>query len=283
MEQRENRRAKPRIKKFLGPHLDLSYKENGAMEVLRARMIDASDDGLGLSAINPLAPGTVVTFLNESTQQTVHAKVARCHKSPNGDYRIGLQYEAGLGVKADGNIDYYELLQLNPKADPDTIHRVYRILAQRYHPDNTETGDAQHFRLLLDAYQILTDPEQRAVYDLSLHSIRQHTWKVFESPAAAQGTNGEKQKRRAILWALYTKRVNDNHAPTMSVQEIENLLSIPKEHLEFTIWYLRESGLVIRTDANRLLLTVKGVDAAELLGEPVPTVTLRTDRLLETA
>ena len=43
--------------------------------------------------------------------------------------------------------DYYELLQISPNAEPETIHRVYRLLAQRYHPDNRETGNAQKFRL----------------------------------------------------------------------------------------------------------------------------------------
>ena len=38
--------------------------------------------------------------------------------------------------------NYYEFLQISPNAEPDTIHRVYRFLAARFHPDNPETGDA---------------------------------------------------------------------------------------------------------------------------------------------
>ena len=41
--------------------------------------------------------------------------------------------------------DYYELLQISPKAEPDTIHRVFRLLAQRFHPDNQETGSEAAF------------------------------------------------------------------------------------------------------------------------------------------
>jgi curved DNA-binding protein len=33
-------------------------------------------------------------------------------------------------------VDYYEFLQISPNADVDTIHRVYRFLAARFHPDN---------------------------------------------------------------------------------------------------------------------------------------------------
>jgi curved DNA-binding protein len=38
------------------------------------------------------------------------------------------------------NNDYYEVLQVSTSADPDTITRVYRLLAQRFHPDNQKTG-----------------------------------------------------------------------------------------------------------------------------------------------
>ena len=31
-----------------------------------------------------------------------------------------------------GDYDYYEQLQVSPSAEPDTIHRVYRLLAQRF-------------------------------------------------------------------------------------------------------------------------------------------------------
>jgi DnaJ-domain-containing protein 1 len=47
--------------------------------------------------------------------------------------------------------DFYELLQISPNAEPETIHRVYRLLAQRHHPDNSQTGDAARFRALVEA------------------------------------------------------------------------------------------------------------------------------------
>ena len=62
--------------------------------------------------------------------------------------------------------DYYETLQISPNADADTIQRVFRLLAQRYHPDNKETGDADRFRAMHEAYSILSVPERRAQYDL---------------------------------------------------------------------------------------------------------------------
>ena len=38
--------------------------------------------------------------------------------------------------------DYYELLEISPQATQDTIHRVYRYMAARYHPDNLVTGES---------------------------------------------------------------------------------------------------------------------------------------------
>ena len=62
--------------------------------------------------------------------------------------------------------DYYEVLQISPNAEPETVHRVYRLLAQRFHPDNSESGSDARFRELTAAYEVLSDPERRAKYDV---------------------------------------------------------------------------------------------------------------------
>jgi DnaJ-class molecular chaperone len=65
-------------------------------------------------------------------------------------------------MATDKAVDYYEVLQVNPSADLDTIHRVYRLLAQRFHPDNRESGNESRFRELSDAYKVLGTAEERA-------------------------------------------------------------------------------------------------------------------------
>ena len=62
-------------------------------------------------------------------------------------------------------VDYYELLQISPNAEVETIHRVYKMLATRYHPDNTETGDLARFLLLNQAYETLADAGLRSSYN----------------------------------------------------------------------------------------------------------------------
>ena len=54
--------------------------------------------------------------------------------------------------------DYYEFLQISPNADHETIHRVYRFLAGRFHPDNPKTGNPEAFFLLKEAYDVLAHP-----------------------------------------------------------------------------------------------------------------------------
>jgi DnaJ-class molecular chaperone len=77
--------------------------------------------------------------------------------------------------------DYYELLQISVNADSETIHRVYRIQAQRFHPDNQETGDVKKFRAIVDAYAVLSDPEKRAQYDVFHQQQRQDRWKLVDA------------------------------------------------------------------------------------------------------
>ena len=49
-------------------------------------------------------------------------------------------------MSEDAFIDYYELLQLSSNADADTIERVFRHLAKKFHPDNKESGDTDRFQ-----------------------------------------------------------------------------------------------------------------------------------------
>ncbi|MGI9042989.1 MAG: DnaJ domain-containing protein, partial [Gemmatimonadaceae bacterium] len=47
--------------------------------------------------------------------------------------------------------DYYEILQVSPRADRETVERVFRHLANRYHPDNKDSGNTEMFTQLTEA------------------------------------------------------------------------------------------------------------------------------------
>jgi len=61
--------------------------------------------------------------------------------------------------------DLYELLQIDRDATEEEIKKAFRKLAAEHHPD--KGGDVNYFRELLNAYQILLDPELKEKYDLT--------------------------------------------------------------------------------------------------------------------
>ncbi len=128
-------------------------------------------------------------------------------------------------------VDHYEALQVSHNADADTIHRIYRILAQRFHPDNQETGSGEMFRTLTEAYHVLADPERRAAYDVEHREARCLTWKIFDQSTSAQGVEAERRKREGVLSLLYRKRVSQPEQAAMGLKELEEILGVPKEHL----------------------------------------------------
>ena len=87
-------------------------------------------------------------------------------------------------------LDYYEVLQISPNAEAETIQRVFRILAARYHPDNPETA-------------------------------------------------------------------------SLSILQLEKMMDIPREHLLFTIWFLKEKKCIEFTDNSDYVITGDGTEYIE--------------------
>jgi curved DNA-binding protein CbpA len=163
-----------------------------------------------------------------------------------------------------GSVDYYEVLQVNSNAEQETIQRVFRLLAQRFHPDNKETGDDRRFREIQDAYSVLNDPEKRARYDLNYEQHRRERWRLVSTGVQAENDfEIEQMVRLTLLEALYTKRRVDPSNPSLYSTELETMLARPREHLEFTIWYVAQRKLVVRDDKSRLMITAEGVDYLE--------------------
>jgi len=171
--------------------------------------------------------------------------------------------------------DYYEDLQISPNADKEMIERVFRILAKRYHPDNTETGDAEKFNVLYKAYQVLSDPEKRAAFDAKYEELRASKWKIVEEASQSEGFENDERIRQGVLSLLYVARRQDALNPGMGIMEFEKLLGCPQHHMEFHIWYLKEKNRIRLTDTGEYAITA---DCVDKMAEN--DMLLRKDRLL---
>jgi curved DNA-binding protein len=164
--------------------------------------------------------------------------------------------------------DYYEILQISPNAEPETVHRVYRLLAQRFHPDNGDTGDEDRFRQLAEAYQILGDPEKRAQYDIIHANLRQERWRlVSANPTAEDDFESEQLARLTVLELLYIRRRTEFGDPSLSLLDLEALTGRAREHLRFTIWFLSQKKYVTQGDNGAVTIAAEGVEYLEKVSE----------------
>ena len=84
--------------------------------------------------------------------------------------------------------DYYDVLGIDRNADEKTIKKAYRKLAKKYHPD-TNAGNpdaADKFKEVNEAYDILSDPKKKKMYDQFGHAALE----AGADPGADAGAGG---------------------------------------------------------------------------------------------
>ncbi len=168
--------------------------------------------------------------------------------------------------------NYYEFLQISPNAEPDTIHRVFRFLAVRFHPDNPETGNAEQFVLLKDAYDVLSNPAVRAEYDAAVLRGAAQAPPLSSSVDFMDNMDGELNRRLGVLALLYTRRRTSPASPEVSLLEVEERMGFPRDYLDFTTWYLLRKNFITRADNSAFTLTAEGVDFVEAQRGSVPVL-----------
>ncbi len=169
----------------------------GSPNWVTAEVVDIIDGGFGVNLMAPLKAGSTVLVRGKSaedrTADHLQAGVRWCVAKPDGTYRAGLEFvDSGSSLP----LDCYEAMQLSPNADAYTISRVYRMLASRYHPDNTETGNSEKFIRLAAAHQVLSDPEKRARFDVRYRDAVRVRGKIFNA-ASASNAGGEGSRKRS--------------------------------------------------------------------------------------
>ena len=112
------------------------------------------------------------------------------------------------------NKNYYDILQINQNASPEIIEKAYKTLAKKYHPDLQEESNKKEAEEILkeinEAYEILSNPEKKALYDQNLRNetISQEDYdKIYAQ-------NEELKKKLSNL--------NNNTAPSINLNSFNN-------------------------------------------------------------
>ena len=69
--------------------------------------------------------------------------------------------------------------------------------------------------------------------------------------------------RLAVLEVLYTRRRVEPEKPGVFIGDLEKMIGRPREHLEFTAWFLIQKKFIVRTDNALLAISADGVEYLE--------------------
>ena len=260
-EQRKEQR------RFSNTYFSVVWQDHaGQTKSARARCVNLSKSGLRLESTEHLEPGAPVSLQGERDDLRGKATVRHCTRR-GSSFVIGVEFSEEtkrlVRLPAPEPVDYYEVLQVSRNAELETIQRVYRIMAARFHPDNPETGDSERFLLLNEAYETISDPHRREQYNNSRTGQDAGPLPPFESKEFVDGLEGENNRRLGILCLLYNQRRSNMEHPGLSLLELEKLMWFPREYLAFAIWYLRNKGFVVMGDHSDYVLTAEGADNIE--------------------
>jgi curved DNA-binding protein len=161
-------------------------------------------------------------------------------------------------------VDYYEVLQVNPKCDDKILERAYRYFAKLYHPDHTETANVKKFTEVTEAYTTLRDENKRADYDRLYFS--RINGAVGPPPSTEDLAIDESTAIRdagiheRILLYLYKRRRENAREPGVPGWLIQEITDCSDDNFEFHIWYLKSKGFIHITEQGTLAVTIQGVD-----------------------
>lgn len=263
-------RSEPR--RLKGGHYSLTWRApNSNSYSAEGSGLDISSYGVGIECPAELKTGSIVFV--QARDGSIAASYEVVHSTRRGaNFHVGLEVreEAPEAEKPaqqqpiESEPDHYETLQIGCKADLQTIHRVYHIMALRFHPDNPETGDVEQFLRMKRAYAVLSDPESRLEYDTTLEKKRGVGPKpIFGLKDFVTGVEAEANRRLGVLCLLYYQRQTTPDAPGISLLDLEREMGFPREYLNFTLWYLRAKDLVTVADNSDSALTALGADFVE--------------------
>jgi hypothetical protein len=280
----------PREKRrLIAADIGITWQEkSGERHFYTVRAFNISESSVWVISMDRLEVGSYVQAHSDDLGFSRAARVRDCQQQ-GSKYVITLEFrrpsaEPSQEAAQEEFENYYDALEVSPAAEAETIQRVYRLLAARYHPDNAQTGNTEKFLRLRRAYEVLSDPIKRAAYDTEFALQETGPMPIFELKDFVVGVDAEKNRRLGVLCLLYNRQRLNPDKPGLSLLQFEQLMTIPREHLMFTVWYLRRKQFLTTEGGADFQITAEGVDFVEsalpsnrllqrLLRAPVDTYT----------
>ena len=96
----------------------------------------------------------------------------RTETLPRGKKRAARGREPGARPTVTlPQLTLYDVLEISPRASPETISAAFRSLSARFHPDNKKTGNEERYKAITEAWSVLKYPLKRKRYDQEIGLI----------------------------------------------------------------------------------------------------------------
>lgn len=192
-----------------------------------------------------------------------------------GGWRMGAEGYKGFKTVANPNgepiVDYYEALGVNRNASQAEIKEAYRTLAKKYHPD-AKNGDAEMFRLVVEANKQLGDPYTRRIYDIKLGVSK----RIFRETATAQTTQRSSEPTQLLNAGDATKSQASAATPDESVVTAAPVTTpvreVATEAQVTTSPEARSSTLQVASGPSNVAIAPVALNPSALLGQQLNRV-----------
>ncbi len=115
--------------------------------------------------------------------------------------------------------NYYEILEVDPKASKEVIEKAYKVLAKKYHPDLQEEKNKksaeEKIKRINEAYEILSDENKKAKYDEKLKQIKEEEERIKVAKNNEYINN---------IKSVYTNQYNNYKKEQELTKEANNIL-----------------------------------------------------------
>lgn len=144
------------------------------------------------------------------------------------------------------SFNYYDLLGIPKYSGPEIIKSAFRKIAFEKHPDRNPNANQDEFKLIVEAYNILSDPEKKMSYDISLSAEARAVNDYFKT-----ATKSNRRSRRASnrpkpsIEDLNEKIIKDFNSYTQRFAIkyrilFNSLLALQGMLLIYNNWFIRE-------------------------------------------